>query len=121
MAKKTGSFVFHSKSHFQPIFDSKPLENTLKTLLNQNMATKKPINHPKTWNPPETKILLKLKAVVLGVFKVNKHLNVTPSIIWNILIQKSIVLVVKIFLNSHFLSLSWNPVSPSLSFKKEKD
>ena len=36
------------------------------------MATKKPINRPKTRNPPEIKILLKLRSVVLGVFKVKK-------------------------------------------------
>jgi hypothetical protein len=65
---------FHSKSHFQPFFFfiyPKHLENTLETLLNQSMAAKKLINHPKTWNPPE------LRYVVLGIFKVNKHLNVT--------------------------------------------
>jgi ABC-type xylose transport system permease subunit len=71
------------------------------------MATKKPINRPKTRNPPEIKILLKLRSVVLGVFKVKKkHLNITPLIIWNLLTQKSTILVAKIFLNSHFLSLS---------------
>jgi hypothetical protein len=71
------------------------------------MATKKPINRPKTRNPPEIKILLKLRSVVLGVFKVKKKtLKHNPLIIWNLLTQKSTVLVAKIFLNSHFLSLS---------------
>jgi hypothetical protein len=37
------------------------------------MATKKPINRPKTRNPSEIKILLKLRSVVLGVFKVKKN------------------------------------------------
>ena len=108
MAGRTCSFVFfHLKSHFQSIFYPKHLENTLETLLKQSMATKKPINRPKTRNPPEIKILLKLRSVVLGVFKVKKkHLNITPLIIWNLLTQKSTVLVAKIFLNSHFLSLS---------------
>jgi len=50
----------------------------METLLNQFMATKKLINCPKTRNPPETKIILELRYVVF-VFKVNKHLNVTPS------------------------------------------
>jgi hypothetical protein len=79
------------------------------------MTTKKPINHPKTRNPPEKKILLKLKFVVLGVFKVNKQLIVTPFIIWNLLTQKSTILVVEIFLSNYFLSLRWNLVTPSLS------
>jgi len=30
---------------------------------------------------PETKILLEIRYVVLGIFKVNKHLIVTPLII----------------------------------------
>jgi hypothetical protein len=73
MAGRTCSFVFfHLKSHFQSIFYPKHLENTLETLLKQSMATKKPINRPKTRNPPEIKILLKLRSVVLGVFKVKK-------------------------------------------------
>jgi hypothetical protein len=43
------------------------------------MAAKKLINRPKTRNPPETKIPPELRYVVLGIFKVNKHLNVTSS------------------------------------------
>jgi hypothetical protein len=39
---------FNSKSHFQLMFYSKHLENTLETLLNQSMATKNPTNLPKT-------------------------------------------------------------------------
>jgi hypothetical protein len=43
------------------------------------MATNKPINQPKTQNLPKTKILPEFRYIVLGVFKVNKHLNITPS------------------------------------------
>jgi len=78
-AGKTGSFFFHPKSHFQPIFYQKHLENTLETLLNQSMATKKPTNRLKTWNPPKTKIPSELRFVVLGAVEVKKNLNVTPS------------------------------------------
>jgi hypothetical protein len=75
---KTGFLSFHPKSHFQLFFlYLKHLENTLETLLNQSMATQKPTNRFKTLNLPETKILLKLKSAILGVFKVKKHLNIT--------------------------------------------
>jgi hypothetical protein len=79
--EKWGPSFFHPKSHFQPIFDQKHLENTLETLLNQSMATKKPTNRLKTRNPPKTKILSELRFVVLGVVEVKKHLNITPLII----------------------------------------
>jgi hypothetical protein len=36
------------------------------------------------------------------------------------LTQKSTILVAKIFLNSHFLSLSWNPTTPFLSFEQKR-
>jgi hypothetical protein len=42
------------------------------------MATQKPTNRLKTRNPPKIKILLKLKYVVLGVFKVKKTLKRNP-------------------------------------------
>jgi hypothetical protein len=40
--EKRGPSFFTQKSHFQPIFDPKHLENTIEILLNQSMATKKP-------------------------------------------------------------------------------
>jgi hypothetical protein len=79
VAGKIGSLSFHPKSHFQPFFFYlKHLKNTLETLLNQSMATQKPTNRLKTRNPPKIKILLKLKYVVLGVFKVKKTLKRNP-------------------------------------------
>jgi len=53
---------FHLKTHFQPILT----QNTQETLLNQSIPTKNPINHPKTRNPLETKILPELRHVFLG-------------------------------------------------------
>jgi hypothetical protein len=53
---------FHSKTHFQPILT----QNTQETLLNQSIPTKNLINHPKTRNPLETKILPELRHVFLG-------------------------------------------------------
>jgi hypothetical protein len=88
---KNRVFVFSPKISFQPIFDPKHPKNILEILLNQSMPTQKPTNRLKTRNPPKIKILLELRSVVLDVFKVKKHLNVTPLIIWNLLIQKSIV------------------------------
>jgi len=70
--KNRVQYSFIQKSHFQPIFDPKHLENTLETLLNHFMATKKPKNSLKTRIPPRTKILFKLIYVVLGVFKVKQ-------------------------------------------------
>jgi hypothetical protein len=61
------------------------------------------------WKAPE------LRYIVLGVFKVNKHRNVTFLIIWNILTQKSTIFVAEIFPNDHFLSLNQNPTTLSLS------
>jgi hypothetical protein len=60
------------KSHFHPTFGPKYLENTLETVLNQFIATKKPKNLPKPWNPPGTKILPELRSIILGVCKVKK-------------------------------------------------
>jgi hypothetical protein len=45
VAGKMGSLVFLIQNL---IFDPKHLKNTLETLLNQSMVTKKLINHPKT-------------------------------------------------------------------------
>ena len=54
--KKKDPLFFHLKSHFQLIFFySKYLENTIETLLNQYMATKKP------QTAPEPEIHLKQK------------------------------------------------------------
>jgi hypothetical protein len=75
--EKWGPSFFHPKSHFQPIFDQKHLENTLETL-NQSMATKKPTNRLKTRNPPKTKILSELRFVVLGVVEVKKTPECNP-------------------------------------------
>jgi len=70
--EKQGSIFFHPKISFSIYFDPKHLENTLETLLNHFMATKRPKNSLKTRIPPGTKILLKLIYVVLGVFKVKQ-------------------------------------------------
>jgi hypothetical protein len=70
--KKRGLSYFHLKILFSIHFDSKHLKNTLETLLNQFMTTKKPNIRQKTWNPPGTKILPGLRYVVLGVFYVKK-------------------------------------------------
>jgi len=72
--EKHDPLFFSLKIPFSTLFFflyPKHLENTIETLLNQSMAAKKLINRPKTWNPP------KLRYVILGIFKVNKHLNVT--------------------------------------------
>jgi hypothetical protein len=79
------------------------------------MATEKLKNCPKTQNPPETKILPELKYVVLCVFKVKKTPKYKPPYyIWNLLTQKSIVLVARIFPNHHFFSLGRNLTTSSL-------
>jgi hypothetical protein len=65
------------KSHFHPTFGPKYLENTLETVLNQFIATKKPKNLPKPWNPPGTKILPELRSIILGVCKVKKKKHLT--------------------------------------------
>jgi hypothetical protein len=59
------------------------------------MATEKLKNCPKTQHPLGIKILPELKSVVLGVFKVKKKKPKykPPYHIWNLLTQKSIVLV----------------------------
>jgi hypothetical protein len=103
---------FHSKTHFQPILT----QNTQETLLNQSMPTKNPINHPKTRNPLETKILPELRHVFLG----NKTPKCNPPYHMKPFDVKAIVLVVVIFLNCHFLSLSRNLTTPSLSLKRLK-
>jgi hypothetical protein len=55
MAGKTGSFVFYSKTHFQPISDLKHLRNLIKSIYNHE---KRKQTHPKTRNPSETKTFL---------------------------------------------------------------
>jgi hypothetical protein len=78
MVGKTSLLFFHPKSHFQLIFDLKHLENTLKTLLNQFMAVKKPTNRPKTQNPLEIIFFSELRYILLGILKVKKkNLNIT--------------------------------------------
>ena len=57
--RKNLVFVFSPKISFSIYFDLKNLENILEILLNQSMATQKPINRLKTWNPPEIKIARK--------------------------------------------------------------
>jgi len=42
-------------------------------------------NHLKTNNQPETKKIFELKSILLGAFKVRKHILLTSLIIWNIL------------------------------------
>ena len=120
--KKWGPLFFTQKSHFQLCFDPKHLENILKTLLNQSMATEKLKNCPKTQNPLGIKILPELKSVVLGVFKVKKKKPKykPPYHIWNLLTQKSIVLVAWIFPNDHFLCLGWNLATSSLSSQQKR-
>jgi hypothetical protein len=49
-------------------------QNTLGTLLNQSIASKKKKTGPK----PETKNLPELRYVFLGVFKVKEYLIITP-------------------------------------------
>jgi len=109
VAGKTG-FLF-----FQPTFNPKHQGNTLKTLSNQYMASQNTKNHPKTHIQPETKNFLKLISIfILGVFKVRKHLILTPFIIWNHLTQNRPVLVVEIVVNDNFFFLSRNSANPSL-------
>jgi hypothetical protein len=124
--EKTRSFVSSPKisfsTHFWPETPRKHHIDLVKPIHDHQKANKPPQNPKSTWK----KILLKLKFVVLGVFKVNKHLIVTPFIIWNLLTQKSTILVVEIFLSNYFLSLRWNLVTPSLSsqykrLKQEKN
>jgi hypothetical protein len=69
---KTGSFVFFTQYPFLSHFDLRHLEKTIKTLLSQSMMSKNPINCSKTRNSPEIKKNLKLRYVVLGVFKKEK-------------------------------------------------
>lgn len=76
MTEKTRfMFFFTQKLIFNPFLTKKKkhLENTLETLLNQSMATKKPKNRLKTRNPPKTKILSELRFVLLGVVEVKKN------------------------------------------------
>jgi hypothetical protein len=54
---KTRSFVFYTQ---KLIFDPKHLEKTLNTLLSQSMATKNPINRPKTQKSLKIKNLSEL-------------------------------------------------------------
>jgi hypothetical protein len=71
------------------------------------MATKKPINQPKI--NPKQKFFSSSDLIVLSVFKVKKKKKThkcNPLIIWNLLTQKSTVLVAEIFFNDYFLSLS---------------
>ena len=51
--KKQGFFVY-PQNHSQLIFDPKHLGNTLRTLLNQSMASKNTKNRSKTQNQPKT-------------------------------------------------------------------
>jgi len=83
---RTGWFVKNFNQFFSVIFFSSFLSliDFSVFLLTPTRDLVKPINghqkannRPKTQNPSETKILLELRYVVLGVFKVNKHLNVT--------------------------------------------
>ena len=78
VAEKIGSIVFYPEILFSTHCDPKHLENTLKTLLNQFMATKKLKNRQKTRNSPGIKILPELGYVVLGVFKVKKPKHKPP-------------------------------------------
>jgi hypothetical protein len=102
---KNRVFVFSSKISFQPIFYPKHPENILETLLNQSMPTQKPTNRLKTRNPPKIKILLELRSVVLCVFKVKKHLNVTPPHHMEPFNTKINHFVARISPNNHFLFL----------------
>jgi len=98
-------FFFTKKPIYNPFFTSKHLENTLGTLLNKYM-TSKDMKNAQNSKLTRNKNLFKLKYVFLGVFKVKiKYLILIILVIWNLLTQKSIVLVVKIFPNDNFLSL----------------
>ena len=114
-AQKIGSFVFYLKFHFQPIFYPKYLENIIEALLNQSMATKKLLQNLKsTRNKNSSWAQIYFFRCFQGKKK-KKTSKYNPLIIRNILTQKSTVLVVRIFPNDHFLSLGWNPTTPSLS------
>jgi hypothetical protein len=68
------------KTHLQPIFGSKHLGNTIKTLLNQSIAMKNIKNRSKTHTPPKTKKKLpKIKYDFLRVFQVKKHIIFNSS------------------------------------------
>jgi hypothetical protein len=54
-------------------------QNTLGTLLNQSIASKK--TKKKTGPKPEIKNLPELRYVFLGIFKVKEYLIITPLII----------------------------------------
>jgi len=80
--------AFTKKILFQPIFDLKYLENTLKILLNQSIITKKLKNRPKTRNPPGIKTFHELRYVGLGVSKVKKNsIYVFSSIVISFIFQ----------------------------------
>jgi len=118
---KNRVFFFSPKISFQPIFDPKHPENILETLLNQSMPTQKPTNRLKTWNPPKIKILLELRSVVLGVFKVKKTLKCNPPHHMEPFNTKINRFVARISPNNHFLFLGWNPTTPFLFSQQKKD
>ena len=90
------------------IFYLKHLKNALDTLLNEFMTLEK-----KASKNLKFKIFFELKSIFLGTFKV-KNKQFKLLIMLNYLTQKSIVLIVKIIANNNFISLHWNPTSPSL-------
>jgi len=93
-----------------------------------NVARKKSFFNLKTFfqsiiDPKsEIKNLPEPRHVFLGVFKVKKTHNINSFIIWNFLIQKSTVLMVKILPLNNFLFLSRNLTPLSLHhLKKAKE
>jgi hypothetical protein len=116
--EKHDPLFFSPKISFSIHFDPRHLKNP-RDLVKPIYDHKRPINRSKTWNPPGTKIIIEFRYVVLGVFKVKKHLKVPPYHM-KLLIQKLTVLVTEIFPTSHFLSLSRNSMTLSLSPPNKK-
>jgi len=78
--EKWGLLFFHPKSHLTYFFILKIPRKHLRDIVKPIHGHQKPTIRPKTQNPLETKILSKLRYVVLGVFKIKKkkNLNKTP-------------------------------------------
>jgi len=113
--EKQGPLFFSSKISFSTYFllkiPRKHLRNIVKPIHGHQNA-----NIP-SQNPLETKILSKLRYVVLGVFKVKKPKHNPPHYMEPFDTKNQ---PTEIFPNDHFLSLGRNSETPSLFSQQKK-